>query len=189
MKLCEPPYNTIALSLLTSCWVLCMYLSHLSNYKLPVELALHYIFVQQVNLLRYNSLFFTVKFPVSKNKKVTVLCNLVSKSGNNTLAISYVTILLQTVKCMDLLNWLRGMGCAFPMREFLTRKREWKHKVSFSLYIVVSIMRLDRYFGIVLLGLVAAVHCSMPQRMPQRKGNIVRKHHHCQLTLSVKEEE
>lgn len=53
---------------------------------------------------------------------------------------------------MDLLNWLRGLGCTCPVRECLTRQRGWKRKMSFSPQIVLPSCELDHYFGTALLG-------------------------------------
>lgn len=66
------PTTLLHLFLLTFCREFFVYLIHLQNYKLPVEPSVHFlIFVNQVDLLRYNFLFLTVLFLVSKNEMVT----------------------------------------------------------------------------------------------------------------------
>lgn len=74
---------------------------------------------------------------------------------------------------MDLPSWLISLGCAFPRWEFLTRQREWKHKMSFSLWRV-----LFEEYGIVPLVelcrvLVTAIHCSMPNKEREYCNDII----------------
>lgn len=131
--------------------------------------------MQQVNLLRYNFLFLTVRFSVAKNEKIISLpylpllmlaipVNLSQKVGR----IYWPFPIWQSFHLWihHFAYLLRGLGCAFPIRGFLTKEREWKHKLSFSLCLVLS-WELDRDFDTALLGPSSS---SSLLGEPKRKG-------------------
>lgn len=154
------PYNTCSFWPCAESFMYILFTSKIIN-SLWNQLCIFLIFVNQVDLLRYNFLFLTVLFLVSKNEMVTspLPCLLnVSQSKRFSVILSqkveriYMPIQSFNLCLHGLAKLAERLGLCFSCDGMSTRQRGWKHKMSFSPQIVLPSWESDRYFGTALLG-------------------------------------
>lgn len=165
-------------------------------------LVLHWftLFICEWKLIYWEIIFFpTVTFPVSKNDRVISLLPTLKASYFKRSSVISSQKAERTYRPSPMWQhffnlWIHGLTkpakrprlCAFPLRKFLTRQREWKHEIPFSLWSISSAMRLGLFLW---KSFVGGQWQQFIVQCPLQKGNIVMGHHHCQQILDVKEKE